>query len=900
MSILEAASSIIGSPLGSLIYFLVLLLAVEAALFVAWGEWRRTRSEPAKRLCLALGGLLLVRLPLIVVGVMAALGWVEASALLPPLERFADTASIGLLGWAFMPPARRAVRSWDLALGLNFLATIIVGVVFAVLWGLNPGADYSNSWQAIVWGVWQIALICLASFAVVRSRGEGWGTFLAAMIVLFVGQVAQLLLPSMVPNVPVWERFANLIAYPLIAVAVYQDIVSGLYMHSRQLQDISQASLDQIKSLLFLFEAGREMTGSLDLTEVLENAAQGIARALGADQCAIAFPEEGNPSQMRLLAIYNPARQGRGEGVAFPCEYQLTVQQAMRRKKYIIAEESDNVQLKVLFALMGSSEVGPLLVQPLVSGGDSIGAIIAGNSRSRRPFAPNEAKLCQSMSEQLVGAIQNARRYQMVQDELQGLKVTQDEDRRQWQEGSEQMEQLRAQLADSLAEMEDLRQREEIAREARNALEIKLVSRRAESETLSQRLAVLEGDLSQTHANAEAQSRWHEGELARQQAEWQEATMVAEWTQAVLQSMTAGLLIATEDGTIQETNVAAELLLEQDHDELQGSVLWEISDDERWAQAVATAGGGEAVRLTIQMAANTLMCDVTPLPELDTAEGSVGGLIVILQDITAEIEGRRTHLEAMGTMADDLRTPMTTIVSYTDLLLGESVGVLGDEQRRYLMRIKAGAERMIEMTDDLTRIATGDEHLASPQPQQLDLSRLIESTAAISFDRFEDRGLTLDLELPETLPSIEADPDYLRRVISSLLSNAYLASSVGGKVAVQAAQSSSLSFDGIGTELNGDGFVVVSVTDSGGGLSEEASDRIFDRTRPSQTPSGLGESGAGLALVKTLVEAHGGRLWVESTNGVGTTFSFVLPVSEQGWLPATDPLDEERSKVTST
>ena len=619
MSILETASSIIGSPLGSLIYHLVVLLAVEAALFVAWGEWRRTRSDSAKRLCLALAGLLVVRLPLIIVGLIAAVGWVETSALLPPLERFADTASIGLLGWAFMPPAQRGARSWDWAFGLNLLATIVVGIVFAVLWGQNPGSDYNTSWQAIVWGVWQIALVCLASFAVVRSRGEGWGTFLAAMIVILVGQLAQLLLPSMVPNVPVWERLANLIAYPLIAVAVYQDIVSGLYMHSRQLKDISQASLDQIKSLLFLFEAGREMSSSLDLSTVLENAAQGIAHALGADQCAIAFPEEGNPSQMRLLSIYNPARQGRGEGVAFPCEYQLTVQQAMRRKKYVIAEESDNVQLKVLFALMGSSEVGPLLVQPLVSGGDSIGAIITGNSRSRRPFSPNEAKLCQSMSEQLVGAIQNARRYQAAQDEIQALGKTQDEERREWQQGTEQIEAVRAQLADSQAAMEDLRGREEAAREARNALEIKVVSRGAESETLSQRLAVLESDLSQTHANAEAQVRWHEAELARQQSEWQEATQLAEWTQAVLQSMTAGIIIATADGTIQETNVAAELLLERDHQDLQGRELWGISDDERWVQAVATAAEGEAVRLTIQIASNTLMCDVTPLPELETA-----------------------------------------------------------------------------------------------------------------------------------------------------------------------------------------------------------------------------------------------------------------------------------------
>ena len=220
------------------------------------------------------------------------------------------------------------------------------------------------------------------------------------------------------PHLPVWERLANLIAYPLIAVAVYQHVVAGLRVHSRQLQDISQASLDQIKSLLFLFEASQKMSGSLDLTKVLDDAVQGVARALDADQCAIAFLEEGGAGQMRLAAIHNPSRKGRGESVAFPLEYQLTVQQAMRRKKHIIVEESDNVQLKVLFALLGSSEIGPLLVQPLVMDGDAIGAIIVGNSRSRRPFAPNEAKLCQSMAEQLVGAIQNARRFEAAQEQI--------------------------------------------------------------------------------------------------------------------------------------------------------------------------------------------------------------------------------------------------------------------------------------------------------------------------------------------------------------------------------------------------------------------------------------------------------------------------------------------------
>jgi two-component system phosphate regulon sensor histidine kinase PhoR len=281
------------------------------------------------------------------------------------------------------------------------------------------------------------------------------------------------------------------------------------------------------------------------------------------------------------------------------------------------------------------------------------------------------------------------------------------------------------------------------------------------------------------------------------------------------------------------------------------------------------------------------MCDVTPLPDLDTSE--IKGLIVILQDISAEIEGQRTHLETVASMAEDLRTPMTTVVSYVDLVLSGETGEVDEAQRKFLLRIKAGAERMVQMTEALTGVAGGEEQWASPQRQNIDINKLIEATVASSSSQFEDRDLTLSLELVEDLPSIEADPDYLRRVISNLLSNACLASSEGGRIRVQTALSDEASFERDYLDMNGDGFLVVSVQDSGGGLSDEALGRVFDRARPSQTPQGLGESGAGLALVKTLVEAHGGRIWVESESGVGTTFSFVLPVNSQDVHPTAEP-----------
>ena len=155
---------------------------------------------------------------------------------------------------------------------------------------------------------------------------------------------------------------------------------------------------------------------------------------------------------------------------------------------------------------------------------------------------------------------------------------------------------------------------------------------------------------------------------------------------------------------------------------------------------------------------------------------------------------------------------------------------------------------------------------------------MIQATLQGSRKWLEDKDLTLNLKLSADLPAIQADPDHMRCVVNNLLSNACLASQSGGEIGVQTSASQGSALRTEGWLHNGDRFVVVSVRDSGGGLSDEAMGRVFDQARPSGVPHGLGESGAGLSLVKTLVEVHGGRLWVESEKGVGTTFSFVLPI----------------------
>jgi hypothetical protein len=273
-------------------------------------------------------------------------------------------------------------------------------------------------------------LLLVNGVVALRYRRPGWSYFAVTMGFMFLGRPAQMIYLAPVPHLPIWERLANLVAYPLLAVAVYQSIVTDLRAHGRQMESYHEASMAHVKDLIVVLESSLQMSNSLSLSSVLDNAVRGMARVMEADQCAIGLLDEGEPGLMRLAAVYNPARPGRSDAVTFPLEYQLTIQQALRRKRRVIVRRSDNIQLKVLFSLMGSSETGPLLVQPLISEGRTIGTILVGNSRSRRPFDSNQVKLCQVMADQIVVAILNARRYQSAQARIRDLHESMEEERR--------------------------------------------------------------------------------------------------------------------------------------------------------------------------------------------------------------------------------------------------------------------------------------------------------------------------------------------------------------------------------------------------------------------------------------------------------------------------------------
>jgi signal transduction histidine kinase len=247
---------------------------------------------------------------------------------------------------------------------------------------------------------------------------------------------------------------------------------------------------------------------------------------------------------------------------------------------------------------------------------------------------------------------------------------------------------------------------------------------------------------------------------------------------------------------------------------------------------------------------------------------------------------RPENPELMLGLVQELRTPMTSIIGYIDLLLGESAGILGEMQRKFLQRVSTNVQRLASMLEDLVHVTALDTGSFALEPGPVDVTSAIEDAITNASIQFREKSLSVNLNLDDELPQIHGDRDAISQVIGQLLTNAYLVSPANSEIAVIADQRQMV----LNRPDNDDEYMTdclyISVEDRGGGISPEDEPRVFARKYKADNPliQGLGDTGVGLSIARTLVEAHGGRLWLETQNGIGSTFCLALPLTS-----ATEP-----------
>ena len=227
----------------------------------------------------------------------------------------------------------------------------------------------------------------------------------------------------------------------------------------------------------------------------------------------------------------------------------------------------------------------------------------------------------------------------------------------------------------------------------------------------------------------------------------------------------------------------------------------------------------------------------------------------------------------VSSIAMEMRQPMSSIIGYTDLLMSESVGILGSLQVKFMERIKASVERLRAMNHDLIQLTGESSELGAAQERDLvDLTEIIDDAISFTRSQLREKNIILRVDLPDHLPELRADRDAIQQILIHLLQNAGSVTPVEGEMALHAK---------LDQEIQ-ESHILLQVSDSGGGIPEDDLPRVFSRIYQAENTliEGIGDTGVGLAMAKSLAESQGGDLWVETTPGEGSTFSVFLPVVE--------------------
>ena len=227
--------------------------------------------------------------------------------------------------------------------------------------------------------------------------------------------------------------------------------------------------------------------------------------------------------------------------------------------------------------------------------------------------------------------------------------------------------------------------------------------------------------------------------------------------------------------------------------------------------------------------------------------------------------------EVAASISQELRQPMSSIVGYTDLLLGESVGILGALQRKFIERIKASSERIGGLVNDLIQVTTQEAAHAELKPESVDLNLIIDNAVAYTSTQIREKNITLQLDTPDVPPQIQTDREALQQIIIHLLQNAGAATPAEGTIGLY------IQFQ----QQDQKEYLQIEVTDSGGGIAPEDIEHVFKRRYRADhiLIQGLGDTSVGLSIAKSLVDAQNGRIWVDSKPDIGATFSVLLPIS---------------------
>lgn len=764
---------------GSLVYHIVLVFAIITTLQSAFFHARSSGFPQARRAVFGLGILISAQIALFVFNALAA-QMLSLSAFLPTIDRALTLFSLIWMIWLWGVP--EPSRPADV---ITTLVSLLVAAGFAltlVTLAQGPYVPFNLTYLDTLWQIASIVTAIVGILLIVFRRPNGWGNGMAVFLLALTGHTLHLLFGRTISgDFPGAVRLAYLATAPILMTLPQRfpapSSTGGTTSINKQTSPVDERR--RYSTDPKTFHALLALAGESSSDKLSQAITRAIAQTMLADLCFLIYLTDNN-NQMQIASGYDLIREENLDGGSMNKNMIPMLTNALQRGRPLrLPSSSTSADIKGLSDLLGLASPGHLMSVPIVTPEkDPIGGVLMLSPYSNRLWSAEDQAFLANIALSLVPIIQRGQR------------------------------------------MTTLEAKGEQTRQALDIAQSRIADMERRNSDLLKQMEAVKADSQEGLAQAE-----HLAALTKVQEEAQKA--------------------------IEK--------LKKENEELRTA---------KDVKGVRSVGTSNANSTQVESELRRTLEEVARLQN-QLAEANMR---VIEAEKGATVTRSSEQAEVVASISQELRQPMSSIVGYTDLLLGESVGILGALQRKFVERIKSSTERIGTLIDDLIQVTTLETGLNDLKPEQVDLNLIIDNAMSYTSSQVREKNISMHLDLPKNMQPIHADREALQQILIHLLQNAGSASPVEGTVNLS-----------VRTQADeGKEYVLIQVSDTGGGISAEDLPRVFTRLYRADNVliQGVGDTGVGLSIAKTLTEAQKGRIWVDSKTGVGSTFSVLLPLAK--------------------
>lgn len=330
---------------------------------------------------------------------------------------------------------------------------------------------------------------------------------------------------------------------------------------------------------------------------------------------------------------------------------------------------------------------------------------------------------------------------------------------------------------------------------------------------------------------------------------------------AVLENMTDGVLIADDSGNVQMLNAAAEKLFKVENEQAIGRSLVEVMRHYSLVELWEKTKNGNPETITMELGSAHKYLQVIGI---NLKKDLPGRTMLLFQDLTQTHQLEIVRRDFVSNISHELRTPIAGLKAISETMLD---GALDDPPaaRKFLIRMDNEIDNLIQMVNELLELSRIEAGRSNFEFQRSKPCEMISNAVERMSFQAQKADLLLTQDCPEGLPQVLADPTRISQVFVNLIHNAIKFTPPGGSIHLTAWQE--------GNE------VVFLVRDNGVGIARKNLKRIFERFYKADRARSGGGTGLGLSICKHIIDAHGGRIWAESEENVGSKFFFTIPAS---------------------